>query len=86
MYIVSVSICKHSNTYILSISHPESAGSTGNKIKGDPYIEGGSPGAVAGLSYLDLDNPAGNSRMYTLWAASVTDYPRVIKKKVKLFS
>uniref|UniRef100_A0A8C0V4F6 Complement component C7 n=1 Tax=Cyanistes caeruleus TaxID=156563 RepID=A0A8C0V4F6_CYACU len=55
---------------------------SGNKIKGDPYIEGGSPGAVAGLSYLDLDNPAGNSRMYTLWAASVTDYPRVIKKKL----
>ncbi|OWK57807.1 Complement component C7 [Lonchura striata] len=59
-----------------------SSGSTGNKIKGDPYIEGGSPGAVAALSYLDLDNPAGNSQMYTLWAASVTDYPRVIKKKL----
>nr|XP_041567206.1 LOW QUALITY PROTEIN: complement component C7 [Taeniopygia guttata] len=59
-----------------------SSGSTGNKIKGDPYIEGGSPSAVAALSYLDLDNPAGNSRMYTLWAASVTDYPRVIKKKL----
>ncbi|NXA73419.1 CO7 protein, partial [Thryothorus ludovicianus] len=59
-----------------------SSGSSGNKIKGDPYIEGGSPGAVAGLSYLDLDDPAGNSRMYTLWAASVTDYPRVIKKKL----
>ncbi|NXQ36912.1 CO7 protein, partial [Alaudala cheleensis] len=59
-----------------------SSGSSGNKIKGDPYIEGGSPGAVAGLSYLDLNNPAGNSQMYTLWAASVTDYPRVIKKKL----
>ncbi|NXY31797.1 CO7 protein, partial [Pomatorhinus ruficollis] len=59
-----------------------SSGTSGNKIKGDPYIEGGSPGAVAGLSYLDLDNPAGNSQMYTSWAASVTDYPRVIKKKL----
>ncbi|KAI1240143.1 hypothetical protein IHE44_0011595 [Lamprotornis superbus] len=59
-----------------------SSGSSGNKIKGDPYIEGGSPAAVAGLSYLDLDNPSGNSRMYTVWAASVTDYPRIIKKKL----
>ncbi|NXU61718.1 CO7 protein, partial [Horornis vulcanius] len=59
-----------------------SSGSSSNKIKGDPYIEGGSPGAVAGLSYLDLDNPAGNSRIYTSWAASVTDYPTVIKKKL----
>ncbi|NXM55275.1 CO7 protein, partial [Illadopsis cleaveri] len=59
-----------------------SSGTSGNKIKGDPYIEGGSPSAVAGLSYLDLDNPAGNSQMYTSWAASVTDYPRVIKKKL----
>lgn len=86
MCIVSISICKHSNAYVLCISYPESAGRSGNKIKGDPYIEGGSPGAVAGLSYLDLDNPAGNSQMYTSWAASVTDYPRVIKKKVRLFS
>ncbi|NXU09858.1 CO7 protein, partial [Pardalotus punctatus] len=59
-----------------------SSGSSGQKIKGDPYVEGGSPGAVAGLSYLELDNPAGNSRMYTSWAASVTDYPRVIKKRL----
>ncbi|KAM7024837.1 complement component C7 isoform 1-T1 [Acridotheres tristis] len=59
-----------------------SSGSSGNKIKGDPYIEGGSPAAVAGLSYLDLDNPAGNNRLYTVWAASVTDYPRIIKKKL----
>ncbi|NXD22805.1 CO7 protein, partial [Spelaeornis formosus] len=59
-----------------------SSGSSGSKIKGDPYIEGGSPGAIAGLSYLDLDNPTGNSQIYTSWAASVTDYPTVIKKKL----
>uniref|UniRef100_A0A8C5TNB7 Complement component C7 n=1 Tax=Malurus cyaneus samueli TaxID=2593467 RepID=A0A8C5TNB7_9PASS len=59
-----------------------SSGSSSNKIKGDPYIEGGSPDAVASLSYLELDNPAGNSHRYTSWAASVTDYPRVIKKKL----
>ncbi|GAB0203132.1 complement component C7 [Grus japonensis] len=59
-----------------------SSGRSGNKIKGDPYIEGGSPGAVAGLSYLELNNPAGNSQRYSFWARSVTDYPRVIKQKL----
>ncbi|XP_025913916.1 complement component C7 [Apteryx rowi] len=59
-----------------------SSGSSGNKIKGDPYIEGGSPGAVAGLSYLELNNPAGNSQRYSFWARSVTNYPRVIKQKL----
>jgi len=84
--IVSISICKYINAGIFCISHPVSAGSSGNKIKGDPYIEGGSPGAVAGLSYLELNNPAGNSQRYSFWARSVTDYPRVIKQKVRLFS
>ncbi|KFP83282.1 Complement component C7, partial [Acanthisitta chloris] len=59
-----------------------SSGSSGSKIKGNPYVEGGRPGAVAGLSYLDLNNPAENSEKYSNWAASVTDYPRVIKKKL----
>ncbi|KAM6188186.1 LOW QUALITY PROTEIN: complement component C7-like [Sarcoramphus papa] len=59
-----------------------SSGSSSNKIKGDSYIEGGSPGAVAGLSYLELNNPAGNSQRYSFWARSVTDYPRGIKQKL----
>ncbi|KAM8793603.1 complement component C7-like [Eudromia elegans] len=59
-----------------------SSGSSGNQIKGDHYIEGGSPGAVAGLSYLELNNPAGNSQRYSFWAGSVTNYPRVIKQKL----
>ena len=59
-----------------------SSGSSGSKIRGDPYIEGGSPSAVAGLSYLDLDDPAGNNQRYSTWARSVTDYPRVIKQKL----
>uniref|UniRef100_A0A8D0H868 Complement component C7 n=1 Tax=Sphenodon punctatus TaxID=8508 RepID=A0A8D0H868_SPHPU len=60
----------------------QSSGTSNNQIKGDPYIEGGSPGTVAGLSYLDLNNTAGNSERYTSWALSVTDYPRVIKRKL----
>ncbi|PKU41863.1 complement component c7 [Limosa lapponica baueri] len=59
-----------------------SSGNSGNKIKGDPYVEGGSPRTVAGLSYLELNNPAGNSQRYSSWAGSVTDYPRVIKQKL----
>lgn len=84
--IISLSIYEYSSACIFYISHPESTGSSGNRIKGDPYIEGGSPGAVAGLSYLELNNPAGNSQRYSFWARSVTDYPRVIKQKVRLFS
>lgn len=68
------------------IFHPESTGSSGSKIKGDPYIAGGSPGAAAGLHYLELNDPVGNSQRYSFWAGSVTDYPRVIKQKVRLFS
>ncbi|NWI16209.1 CO7 protein, partial [Crypturellus soui] len=58
------------------------SGSSGSRIKGDHYIEGGSPGAVAGLSYLELNNPAGNSQRYSFWAGSVTTYPSVIKQKL----
>lgn len=65
---------------------PKYSGSNNNKIRGDPYIEGGSPSAVAGLSYLDLDDPTGNNQRYSSWARSVTDYPRVIKQKVRIVS
>ncbi|KYO29039.1 complement component C7 [Alligator mississippiensis] len=59
-----------------------SSGSTNNRIQGEPYVEGGSPSAVASLSFLDLDNPAGNSERYSQWARSVKYYPRVIKQKL----
>lgn len=42
----------------------------------------GRPGFSAGLSYLELNNPAGNKRRYSQWAGSVTDLPEVIKQKV----
>uniref|UniRef100_A0A8C9FRR4 Complement component C7 n=1 Tax=Pavo cristatus TaxID=9049 RepID=A0A8C9FRR4_PAVCR len=80
--IISISICEYHNNSIFFIFHSKPSGSSSNKIRGDPYIEGGSPSAVAGLSYLDLDDPAGNNQRYSSWARSVTDYPRVIKQKL----
>lgn len=51
-------------------------------VKGNPFVRGGSAGLVAGLSYLELDNPAGNRQRYASWAGSVTNLPQVIKQKV----
>lgn len=51
-------------------------------VRGDPYVRGGSLDFVAGLSKLQLDNPAGNKGRYASWAESVTRLPQVIKQKV----
>jgi hypothetical protein len=51
-------------------------------IRGDPWVRGGGSGFIAGLSFLELDNPAGNKRRYSAWADSVTNLPQVIKQKV----
>ncbi|XP_036919127.1 complement component C7 [Sturnira hondurensis] len=53
-----------------------------NKLQGTPFVRGGSSGFVSGLSYLELDNPAGNQERYSSWAASVTGLPQVIKQKL----
>ncbi|XP_062984188.1 complement component C7 [Elgaria multicarinata webbii] len=60
----------------------ESSGTSSHQIKADPYVEGGSPGDVAGLVYLDVQNPVANSERYARWARSVTLYPRVVKRKL----
>ena len=52
-------------------------------LRGDPFVRGGRPGLVSGLSYLELDNPAGNKWRYSRWAGSVTELPQVIKQKVR---
>lgn len=52
-------------------------------MKGDSFVRGGSPNFVAGLSSLDLNNPAGNKKQYSSWAESVTGSPQVIKQKVR---
>lgn len=57
-------------------------GTQGSKLQGEPFIRGGGPGFVADLSYLELDNPAGNRQRYSSWAESVTSLPQVIKQKV----
>ncbi|XP_007948726.1 complement component C7 [Orycteropus afer afer] len=58
------------------------SGTQSNVLRGNPLVRGGKPGLVASLSYLELDNPAGNKRRYSSWAESVTDLPQVIKQKL----
>ncbi|KAM4708619.1 complement component C7 [Discoglossus pictus] len=69
--------CKYLFEEILS-----SSGSTRNEIRGSPYVIGGDPKFVAGLSYFDLNNPAGNDARYASWAGSVTKLPSIIKQKL----
>ncbi|XP_011821752.1 PREDICTED: complement component C7 [Mandrillus leucophaeus] len=59
-----------------------SSGTQNNVLRGDPFIRGGGAGFISGLSYLELDNPAGNKRRYSAWAESVTNLPQVIKQKL----
>nr|XP_044988574.1 complement component C7 isoform X1 [Jaculus jaculus] len=58
------------------------SGTRSNVLRGDPFVRGGSPGFAAGLSFLELDNPAGNKERYSAWAESVTNLPQVIKQKL----
>ncbi|TKC36729.1 hypothetical protein EI555_015348 [Monodon monoceros] len=57
-------------------------GTQGNVLRGVPFVRGGRPGLVSGLSYLELDNPAGNKWRYSRWAGSVTELPQIIKQKL----
>ncbi|XP_022348765.1 complement component C7 isoform X1 [Enhydra lutris kenyoni] len=58
------------------------SGTQSNRLKGDSFVRGGSPNFVAGLSSLDLNNPARNKEQYSSWAESVTGGPQVIKQKL----
>ncbi|KAM4869966.1 complement component C7 [Urocitellus parryii] len=58
------------------------SGNQNNVLRGVPFVRGGGPGFIAGLSFLQLDNPAGNKRRYSDWAESVTSLPQVIKQKL----
>lgn len=69
--------CKWLEDALKSVS-----GTGSNVVKGNPFVRGGSAGLVAGLSYLELDNPAGNRQRYASWAGSVTNLPQVIKQKL----
>ncbi|XP_035291383.1 complement component C7 [Anguilla anguilla] len=59
------------------------SGSNSRKIPVGTDIVGGDPAYIAGLSYVDLDNPAGNKDMYTKWAGSVKSFPTVIQPKLR---
>ncbi|XP_016003454.2 complement component C7 isoform X2 [Rousettus aegyptiacus] len=58
------------------------SGTQGNVLRGDPFVRGGRSGFTSSLSFLELDNPAGNQKRYSSWAGSVTDLPQVIKQKL----
>lgn len=45
-------------------------------------IIGGHTSYIAGLSLIDLEDPENNKQMYSKWAGSVKDLPKVIKQKV----
>ncbi|XP_044302545.1 complement component C7 [Varanus komodoensis] len=60
----------------------QSSGTASTQIKADPFVEGGGPGEVSGLVYLDVQNPVANSERYSRWARSVTLFPKVIKRKL----
>uniref|UniRef100_A0A672N870 Complement component C7 n=1 Tax=Sinocyclocheilus grahami TaxID=75366 RepID=A0A672N870_SINGR len=46
-------------------------------------IIGGHPAYIAGLSLLDLEKPDSNKQMYSKWAGSVKEFPKVIKQKLR---
>uniref|UniRef100_A0A671R495 Complement component C7 n=1 Tax=Sinocyclocheilus anshuiensis TaxID=1608454 RepID=A0A671R495_9TELE len=46
-------------------------------------VIGGHPAYIAGLSLLDLENPDSNKQMYSKWAGSVKEFPKVIKQKLQ---
>ncbi|MBZ3872223.1 Complement component C7 [Sciurus carolinensis] len=58
------------------------SGNEKNVLRGVPFVRGGGSGFIAGLSFLQLDNPAGNRRRYSAWAQSVSRLPQVIKQKL----
>ncbi|XP_006889645.1 PREDICTED: complement component C7 [Elephantulus edwardii] len=58
------------------------AGVSSNILRGKPFVKGGSIDFVAGLSSLDLNDPAGNRKRYSDWAGSVTGLPQVINQKL----
>uniref|UniRef100_A0A8C6R2T0 Complement component C7 n=1 Tax=Nannospalax galili TaxID=1026970 RepID=A0A8C6R2T0_NANGA len=66
----------------LEDARKSASGTEGNIIRGVPFVRGGGSGFVSSLSFLELDNPAGNQHRYSAWAKSVTNLPQVIKQKL----
>ncbi|XP_053556403.1 complement component C7 [Bombina bombina] len=59
-----------------------SSGSTATELRGSVAVIGGDPKFVAGLSFFNVDNPAGNEQRYASWAGSVTKLPSIIKRQL----
>ncbi|XP_007487476.2 complement component C7 [Monodelphis domestica] len=53
-----------------------------NLLRGNAFVKGGNPALVADLSYLNMNDPAGNRGRYASWAATVGQYPQIIKQKL----
>ncbi|XP_068952319.1 complement component C7 [Petaurus breviceps papuanus] len=51
-------------------------------LHGNAIVKGGNPALVDGLSYINVDDPAGNRARYASWAATVGQYPQIIKQKL----
>ncbi|XP_036384474.1 complement component 7b [Megalops cyprinoides] len=61
----------------------DSKGSSSSRAPVKTDVIGGDPAYVAGLSSLDVENPTANNDMFSKWAGSVKNFPRVIKQKVR---
>ncbi|TRY97862.1 hypothetical protein DNTS_034111 [Danionella cerebrum] len=54
-----------------------------NKMPIKTDIIGGDGAFIASLGILDLENPDNNKLMYSKWAGSVKEFPKVIKQKLR---
>ncbi|KAJ8285214.1 hypothetical protein GJAV_G00023610 [Gymnothorax javanicus] len=60
-----------------------SHGTSSSRTPVYPSIYGGDPAYIAGLSLIDLQDPAANMNMYSKWAGSVKNFPTIIKPKAR---
>ncbi|KAJ8286751.1 hypothetical protein GJAV_G00042860 [Gymnothorax javanicus] len=74
---------RETSSYDLDFHNCNTKGFSNNKIPVKTDILGGHPAYIAGLSYIDLENPTANSDMYSKWAGSVKNFPQIIKQKLR---
>ncbi|KAI1904943.1 hypothetical protein AGOR_G00010880 [Albula goreensis] len=58
-------------------------GSSSNQIPVKTSILGGDPAYIAGLGFIDLENPVANREKYSKWAGSVKNFPKVTEQKLR---
>uniref|UniRef100_H0Y0Y5 Complement component C7 n=1 Tax=Otolemur garnettii TaxID=30611 RepID=H0Y0Y5_OTOGA len=74
--------CDSSNFHFVFTSSKHKCKELEKALKSASGMRGGGAGFISGLSFLELDNPAGNKGRYSAWAESVTNLPQVIKQKL----